>query len=91
MTRSISSVALERLTGLSRFALARHFRDLLGTSPYRYLVMRRLERAKGLIAGGTSLAQSAIASGFADQSHMTRHFKQAYGVSPGQWRVLAQH
>jgi AraC-like DNA-binding protein len=84
----VSSGALERTTGLSRFALARHFRDLVGTSPYRYLVMRRLERAKRLIVGGSSLAQAAAASGFADQSHMTRQFKQAYGVSPGQWRAL---
>jgi AraC-like DNA-binding protein len=84
----VSSVALERLTGLSRFALARHFRKCLGTSPHRYAVMRRLERAKRLLDAGTPPAQAAAACGFADQSHMTRQFKQAYGLSPGQWRRL---
>ena len=86
-----SSATLERLTGLSRFELARQFRRGLGTSPHRYAAMRRLERARWLIGGGASLAEAATACGFADQSHMTRQFKQAYGVAPGQWRVLTQH
>jgi len=85
---TVPSEALERLTGLSRFALCRHFRQRLGTSPHRYVVMRRLERAKHLMHGGSTLAQAASASGFADQSHMTRHFKRTYGVSPGRWQAL---
>jgi AraC-like DNA-binding protein len=85
----VASKALERITGLSRFALTRHFRDCLGTSPHRYRVMRRLDHAKTLIRCGTPLADAAVGSGFADQSHMTRHFKNAYGVSPGRWREMA--
>jgi len=53
--------------------------------------MRRLERARCLIAANASLANAAAASGFADQSHMTRQFKQAYGIAPGTWRALTQH
>ncbi len=86
-----SSETLEGLTGLSRFELARQFRNCLGTSPHRYAAMRRLDRARGLIAANTSLSDAAAACGFADQSHMTRQFKQAYGVSPGGWRALTQH
>ena len=86
-----SSEVLEKLTGLSRFELARHFRKCLGTSPHRYATMRRLERARRLIAADASLAEAAVASGFADQSHMTRQFKQAYGLAPGAWRALTQH
>jgi AraC-like DNA-binding protein len=86
-----SSETLERLTGLSRFELARQFRRCLGTSPHRYATMRRLDRAKHLIIAGASLADVAAASGFADQSHMTRQFRQAYGVAPGAWRALTQH
>jgi AraC-like DNA-binding protein len=86
---SVSSTSLERLTGLSRFALARHFRKSVGTSPHRYAVMRRLERAKRMIGGGTTLADTASACGFSDQAHMTRQFRSAYGLSPGQWRALA--
>jgi AraC-like DNA-binding protein len=85
----VTSAALEQVTGLGRYALARHFRACLGTSPYRYLVMRRLERARALIRRGSPLAEAAIASGFADQSHMTRQFKRAYGLSPGRWAAIA--
>ncbi len=70
-----SSATLERLTGLSRFELARQFRKCLGTSPHRYATMRRLDRARRLIAAGASLAEAAAACGFADQSHMTRQFR----------------
>jgi AraC-like DNA-binding protein len=86
-----SSAILEGLTGLSRFELARQFRRCLGTSPHRYAMMRRLERARNLIAADASLADAAAASGFADQSHMNRQFKKAYGVAPGAWRALTQH
>lgn len=85
----VPSQALERLTGLSRFALTRQFRACLGTTPHRYLVMRRLDRAKGLIRCGTPLAEAAMASGFADQAHMTRHFKKTFGVAPGRWSAMA--
>ncbi len=80
---------LESLTDLDRFTLSRQFRTVFGTSPHRYLVMRRLDRAKAELGAGETLADAAIASGFADQSHMTRHFKKAYGMTPGQWRQLA--
>lgn len=88
VSRAVSSEDLEAITGLSRYALARHFRVCLGTSPYRYLVLRRLDRTRALIRKGAALADAAISSGFADQSHMTRHFKKAYGLSPGRWAAI---
>jgi AraC-like DNA-binding protein len=86
--RVVTSAQLESASGLSRFALARHFRACLGTSPYRYLVLRRLDSARRSMLGGASLAEAAAASGFADQSHMTRQFRRAFGVSPGRWRRM---
>ncbi|WP_246088718.1 AraC family transcriptional regulator [Phreatobacter stygius] len=86
--RQVGSDELEAAAGLDRFALARHFRALLGTSPYRYLTMRRLDHARAGIRAGRSLAEAALASGFADQSHMTRQFKQAFGLPPGRWRAI---
>jgi AraC-like DNA-binding protein len=89
LSRSVSSADLEEVTGMDRFALSRQFRQLLGTSPHRYLVMRRLETAKALIAAGDSIAEAAFASGFSDQAHLTRHFKKALGMTPGRFATLA--
>ncbi|MGV2975351.1 AraC family ligand binding domain-containing protein [Roseibium alexandrii] len=84
----IASADLEAVSGLDRFALSRQFRAAFGTSPHRYLVMRRLEQVKSGLADGECLAAAATAGGFADQSHMSRHFKRAFGMSPGKWRQL---
>jgi AraC-like DNA-binding protein len=76
---------LERIAGIDRWTIARHFRAAFGTSPDRYRTMRRLEVARSAIAAGAALADAAATAGFADQSHMTRHFKRAYGITPGRW------
>ncbi len=86
--RTVASKELESVTGLDRYSLTRHFRARLGTSPYRYLTMRRLGQAKSAIASGHSLVEAAFMSGFADQSHMTRQFKQAFGLTPGHWHAI---
>ena len=77
-----------RATGLDRFALARNFRALYATSPHRYLLMRRLAQARKMVTDGQPLADVAAATGFADQAHFSRHFKQAFGVTPGRWAGL---
>lgn len=88
LKRGVQSSQIEAVSGLDRFTLARHFRASFGTSPYNYLVMRRLDRARAMLGAGAELAEIASACGFADQSHMTRQFKRAYGVTPGRWRRL---
>ena len=42
---------------------------------------------RGMIAKGTPLAEAALAGGFADQSHMTRTFVRAYGITPGAYAL----
>ena len=79
---------LEVVTGQDRWTLSRHFRSAFGTSPYRYLTMRRLDHAKAAIIGGRSLAESALEAGFADQAHFTRQFRKAFGTTPAAWRKL---
>ncbi|MGO4133104.1 AraC family transcriptional regulator [Rhizobium brockwellii] len=86
--RPVRSDELESITGLDRFALSRHFRTAFATSPHRYMLMRRLQKAKALIGEGESFADVAVATGFADQAHFIRHFKKAYGVTPGRWAGL---
>lgn len=77
---------LENITGLDRFNLCRDFRRVFGTSPYRYLQYRRVAHAKNLIRAGESFAEAAYASGFADQSHFTRIFRNFVGLTPASWR-----
>ncbi|MGK6312806.1 AraC family transcriptional regulator [Neorhizobium sp. DT-125] len=86
--RTVSSEELEEISGFDRYTTARQFRRLLGTSPHRYLVMRRLDRAKTLLSQGGSLADAAADAGFADQAHFTRHFKKTFGMTPGRWQAL---
>jgi AraC-like DNA-binding protein len=88
--RTVASEELETVTGLDRFALARHFRAATGTSPHRYQVGRRLARAQKMIAAGTALSEAAAATGFADQSHLTRHFAARFGLTPGRFAKLAR-
>jgi len=87
----VSMEDLERETGQSRWSLSRDFRALLGTSPYRYLVLRRLDRAREMIASGNDLADTAYACCFADQSHLNRQFKRAFGLTPKAWRDFTSH
>jgi AraC-like DNA-binding protein len=88
-TRVVRSSELEAITGLTRYELARQFRMLLATSPYRYLLMRRLDLARGLLSGERPLADVAAEAGFADQAHFTRVFKAALGLTPARYRALA--
>jgi AraC-like DNA-binding protein len=74
---------LAGVCGLSRFQLVRQFAGATGLTPHAYLIQRRIEAARALLARGVALADAAAASGFADQSHMTRIFIRTYGVTPG--------
>ncbi|HEY3108477.1 MAG TPA: AraC family transcriptional regulator [Chloroflexota bacterium] len=81
----VRSRELEAVAGLSRYELARQFRALYGTSPYRYSVMRRLDLARSRLRAGMRLADVALTAGFADQAHFTRMFRSAYGLTPGRY------
>lgn len=84
----VRSKELEIVSGLDRYTLARQFKALFGTSPHRYLMMRRLQQARQLLQTGRELADVAATTGFSDQSHFNRRFKEAFGMAPGRWRTL---
>ncbi len=88
--RQVDSRELEAVTGLDRFRLSRHFRAVYATSPHRFQLMRRLQRARRMIQAGEALAEIAPATGFSDQSHFNRHFKKAFGMTPGRWATLVR-
>jgi len=85
LDQRMSMEDLERATGHDRWQLSRDFRAMFGTSPYRYQIMRRLDKARNMLFAGNSIAATATACEFSDQSHFTRHFKKAFGVTPKRW------
>ncbi len=86
---SLSLADLAAASGLSRYQVLRAFARATGLTPHAYQVQRRLLLARSLIRQGTALADAAAAVGFADQSHMTRLFVRAYGVSPRRYALAA--
>lgn len=72
-------------TGMSRFQLLRGFAHETGLPPHAYRMQRRVILARQLIARGATLADAAAASGFADQSHMTRAFARLLGITPANY------
>jgi AraC-like DNA-binding protein len=79
--------ALAKLAGLSRFQLLRAFRRETGMTPHVYLTDCRVRAARLRLARGQDVAAVALACGFSDQSHLTRVFKAASGITPGRFRA----
>lgn len=80
---ALTLAGLASEAGLSRYQFLRAFTRLTGLPPHAYQLQRRVQRARELVRGGVSLADAAAASGFADQSHMTRCFVRSLGLTPG--------
>jgi AraC-like DNA-binding protein len=83
----VTLAELARESEMSRFQLLRAFTRATGMTPHAYLIQRRIDLARQLIAAGSALTDAALASGFADQSHMTRVFTRKYGLSPRSFAV----
>lgn len=80
---TITLQMLGDLAGISRFSVLRHFKSAFGLTPYAFLRHVRVRRAHEMILSGNTLAEVAVAVGFADQAHMTRIFRQTVGYTPG--------
>jgi AraC-like DNA-binding protein len=81
---TLAGLAAELGTG--PFALLRAFRARWGLPPHTWLTDARVRRACRLLAAGTPPAEAAVAVGFTDQAHLSRHFARAVGVPPGAYR-----
>jgi AraC-like DNA-binding protein len=78
---SLDELAIE--ASLSVSELCRRFTAAYGLSPHRYQLVLRLGAAKRMLLDGVAPSDVALASGFADQSHLGRHFKAMFGITPG--------
>jgi AraC-like DNA-binding protein len=87
-TRVVSAAELEAACGETRFTVGAQFKLRFGTSPYRFLLMRRLDRVRSRLRSSCDLAHLAQEVGFADQAHMTRAFKSAFGTTPSTFMRL---
>jgi len=79
----LSLAALADAAHLAPARLARAFRVAVGLPPHAYLELVRVEQAKLRLRRGDPIADVAFATGFADQSHLTRRFRRVVGVTPG--------
>ena len=78
---------LARLVDMNEHAFARAFRAATGSSPYRWVLDRRVDRARGLLAtSALGIADIAYATGFASQAHLTTVFRERLGTTPGAYR-----
>ena len=82
LNMSISVAELAATVGLSRFHFLRIFKKHFGTTPHSHIQALRIAKAKRLIANGLAPIDAAIATGYVDQSHMSRWMKNCYGVTP---------
>ena len=74
---------LAREAGLSPWHFLRMFKAQTGLPPHAYRLQRQLQGARRALLTGLPIAQAALDAGFHDQSHFTRHFVRAYGLTPG--------
>jgi AraC-like DNA-binding protein len=84
--RSVTLDELAKVAGLSRYHLLREFRRAFGLTPHIYHRNLRIDRARQLLARGWPISRVVTATGFSDQSHLNRRFRQLVGVTPGQYR-----
>ncbi len=85
---NISLEELAQIANLSSYHLNRVFSKEAGLPPHAFQTCVRLAKARNLLAQGMTLTEITYETGFADQSHFTRHFKRLFGSTPNNFRRI---
>lgn len=87
LTDDLGLAELSEIAGLNSHHFAHAFKETVGVPPHRFIVERRIEKARSLLEDRQqSIADIAIACGFANQSHFTHHFRRVFGTTPAKYR-----
>lgn len=84
-TESVTLCDLAKVTRCSTFQIIRAFRAEVGQTPHAFIMALRIRHATKLLRAGQYIVEAAADTGFADQSHFTRHFKRVHGITPGEY------
>ena len=92
LDQDIALADLAGASGLSPSHFGPLFRRSTGLPPYQYVLIQRIEWAKGLLGGGSlSIGEVAVRTGFCDQSQFARQFKRHVGLTPKAYAAQSQH
>ena len=91
LAEPVSIKDLAAAEDISEYALIRAYRRRFSTTPLQHLMSLRIECARELLAQGAAPSDVAAQTGFADQAHLTRTFKQRLGTTPAAYRKMASN
>lgn len=86
ITSNVKLAQLSSAVGVTPSHVVRAFTQEFGLPPHRYVTGRRLERARMLLLGGSTIAEAASWTGFHDQAHFHRHFMRLLGTTPASYQ-----
>ena len=87
LSNAIGLAEMAGVANLSPYHFARQFKISTGLTPHRYLIERRVERARELLAKtDLPVVDFSVAVGPYNGSHLSRHFRRRYGVAPSALR-----
>jgi AraC-like DNA-binding protein len=93
LDRLVDDISLSELAegiGWSPSYLNRVFKKVIGLPPHAFQIQKRVEKAREYLEAGLNVSDAALSSGFADQSHLHRHFIKTVGVTPGSYRIACK-
>lgn len=86
LSEELSLDELADKNNISKYQLIRGFQKEEGTTPWKFLVQKRIENVKKLLEDGMPPGQAALESGFYDQPHMSKAFREATGQTPKEYQ-----